>query len=214
MTRRKPATATTGSSTLPRSDLHELIDLPPQAVASAVRLVTRAETMGLVRRPADFVFDAGRLLEAVLAIEHVGVGRGVDRRWSGPAATEALATLHEGLEGSPHPASEWPAMVELLGQPLVSRLTGAGETSIRRYAAGERTTPDDTAQRLHFVALVCADLLGAYNEFGVRRWFQRPRTTLGGRAPLEVLKEGWQPDDVPVRGVAELARSLTTMGAG
>ena len=46
-------------------------------------------------------------------------------------------------------------MVQLLGQPPVSGLTGAGETSIRRYAAGERT-------------------------------------------PVEVLTEGWQPDDVPV----------------
>jgi hypothetical protein len=80
--------------------------------------------------------------------------------------------------------------------------------SLRRYAAGQRTTPDDVADRLHFVALVVADLAGAYNPFGIRRWFDRPRPQLAGASPIEALGERWRPQDPAARRVRALARAL------
>ncbi|MGQ0669492.1 MAG: hypothetical protein ACT4PO_07455 [Actinomycetota bacterium] len=69
------------------------------------------------------------------------------------------------------------------------------------------------AARLHFLAKVVADLLGAYNEFGVLRWFDRPRAALGGRSPAEVLAGDWDPDAEGPLGVRSLARSLAGASA-
>jgi hypothetical protein len=38
------------------------------------------------------------------------------------------------------------------------------------------------AERLHWLAMVVADLAGSYNALGIRRWFERPRALLGGAA--------------------------------
>jgi hypothetical protein len=64
------------------------------------------------------------------------------------------------------------------------------------------------AARLHFLASVVGDLAGAYNDFGIRRWFERPRTALEGRAPAALLSGPWSPDDVEPQRVRELAASL------
>ena len=68
--------------------------------------------------------------------------------------------------------------------------------------------PEDLAVRLRFLALVVDDLLGAYNEIGVRRWFDRPRALLDGRTPAGLLLPGWRPEDGNPRRVQDLARSL------
>jgi len=60
-------------------------------------------------------------------------------------------------------------------------------SSLRRYTAGARPTPDDVAARLHHVALIVGDIAGSYNDIGVRRWFTRPRTQLGTQTPATVL---------------------------
>jgi hypothetical protein len=65
------------------------------------------------------------------------------------------------------------------------------------------------AARLHFLANVVGDLAGAYNEMGIRRWFERPRTLLGGRSPAQLLTDGWTPEDPRAKKVRDLARSLT-----
>lgn len=188
-------------------------ELGADAVGAAVRLVTRTEAMGLVEAPLDPRFSPGRLDLALAALEDIGVGRHLAPGDAVPSRS-TLEALHEALESSPCPQSEWPVMGALLTPDLLARLLDVSDTSLRRYASGRRATPDDVAQRLHFLTLVCADLLGAYNDFGVRRWFLRRRSQLGGAAPADVLKEGWQPDDVTVRGVGDLARSLVVMAAG
>ena len=71
-----------------------------------------------------------------------------------------------------------------------------------------RTVPDAVADRIHFVALVTSDLAGSYNEFGLRRWWERPRVTLGGLSPRAVLVTGWKPGDEGANAVAELAATL------
>ncbi|TMK24849.1 MAG: hypothetical protein E6G64_16815 [Actinobacteria bacterium] len=71
------------------------------------------------------------------------------------------------------------------------------------------TTPDEVAERLHFLALVVADLAGSYNEFGIRRWFARPRPQLDGRSPSHLLRGNWRSDQPGPQRVRELARALT-----
>ena len=64
------------------------------------------------------------------------------------------------------------------------------------------------AARAHWLALVVADLGGAYNQIGIRRWFERPRTQLDGRSPRQALGAGWAPDEGPAATVADLAAAL------
>lgn len=64
------------------------------------------------------------------------------------------------------------------------------------------------AARLHFLAFVVRDRAGAYNDIGVRRWFDRPRRHLEGINPARALGEGWSPNGEGPRRVRELARSL------
>ena len=107
----------------------------------------------------------------------------------------------------------WDHLMGVLSLPLLSRLLGISAISARRYKVAARTTPDDVAGRLHFLSLTVADLSGAYNEIGVRRWFDRKRAQLRGRAPSEVLKGRWQPTEPGPRQVCALARALTTSHA-
>lgn len=110
------------------------------------------------------------------------------------------------------PAGEWPNLAAILGDDLLAQLLGISHTSLRRYRAGARPTPQDVASRLHVLALVVADLSGAYNEYGVRRWFLRPRSQLGGRTPAELLGKGWDPDGREAALLRALAGQL--LGSG
>ena len=81
-------------------------------------------------------------------------------------------------------------------------------SSLRRYLSGARSTPDEVAARLHFLAPVTGDLAGAYNDVGIRRWFVRPRKLFGNRAPAHLPGRTWQPEDPGLRRVQDLARTL------
>jgi len=48
-------------------------------------------------------------------------------------------------------------------------------------------------------------LKGTYADFGINRWFDRPRHELGGRSPADVLKTGWKRDNADVETVIRLA---------
>ena len=97
------------------------------------------------------------------------------------------------------------------GRTCSRELVGVSVSSVRRYAAGTRATPQDIAERLHFLALLIADLAGSYNDFGIRRWLNRPRTPLGGRSPASLLGE-FDPEGPDAAAVATLAAAL--VGAG
>ena len=129
---------------------------------------------------------------------------GIDRR-------EAVETAprHPPLAGPPVPRTEWPALSRSLGLDLLSRLLGISHSSARRYLSGTRTTPKVIAARLHFLALVAGDLAGAYNEIGVRRWFDRKRSALGGKTPAEVLTGDWSAEDDGPERVRDLAAALS-----
>ncbi|HNU11454.1 MAG TPA: hypothetical protein PKJ45_08820 [Rubrivivax sp.] len=120
-----------------------------------------------------------------------------------------LRELNQALEASATPSTEWSAMRRVLGDEMLIDLLGIGDSSLRRYAAGDRQTPDSVAARLHWLAMVVADLAGAYNDFGIRRWFVRPRSQLQARSPRDVLGLNWSPDDEGANRVRALAAVLS-----
>ncbi|MGI8522252.1 MAG: hypothetical protein ACR2K3_02935 [Nocardioides sp.] len=159
--------------------------------------------------PADF--SISRLEQALRGFGSVGIGR----RELAPELEfdirGGLELLNEEVEQSPSPSTEWDSMANILGIELLAALCGLHESSIRRYLKKDRKTPDRIAWRLHFLAMVCADLLTGYNHFGARRWFERMRTALGGQAPRDLLTADWDPDDEGPQAVARLAVGLVTM---
>lgn len=120
----------------------------------------------------------------------------------------ALQRLSDALDASPVPANEWPGLVNILGIDMLARLVGVSAVSVRRYASGNRATPDEVAARLHFLALVVGDLAGAYNDIGIRRWFDRERTLLSNKTPAQLLTRKWKPEDSGPQQVCQLARAL------
>ena len=169
--------------------------------------------MGILGKGAIDRLDASVWVNVLARIRRAGVGRHLPEVVP-PAAggregfVRQLKQLNDALEASPVPASEGPRLDKLLGRELLARLLRVSVVSLRRYLAGQRTVPDSVAARLHFLALVAGDLAGAYNDIGVRRWFDRPRTLLGGRSPAELLEPEWQPEDPGPRRVRDLARAL------
>jgi hypothetical protein len=119
-------------------------------------------------------------------------------------ARETTLAFLEALRNSPRPAGEIAALAAIFGYVPLRHLVGASEPSLRRYAAEDRTTPDAVAQRIHFLAQLVAILRGSFNEFGIRRWFERPHPALGGSPPTELLRRDFDPSD---------PRAQATLGA-
>lgn len=127
----------------------------------------------------------------------------------GRLLTQVLALT----EASARPRSEWPALSRLLGPQMLSELLGVSAATLEGYAEDWRGTPGDVADRLHFLALLVADLAGAYNELGIRRWFERPRTLLGGQAPQDLLGDGFTVDGSGAEQLRSLVWSMNAGGA-
>jgi len=178
-----------------------------------IQVLTRAEAMGILGKGAIDTLDASVWKDVLARIRNAGVGRhlpaivpqGGDER---EGFVRQLQQLSDALEESPVPAAEGPRLDKLLGRDLLAGLLRVSAVSLRRYLAGERAVPDAVAARLHFLALVAGDLAGAYNDIGVRRWFDRPRSLLDGRRPAELLEAEWLPEDPGPRRVRDLARAL------
>jgi hypothetical protein len=192
----------------------------PGVAAAAFALVRRALGVGLLAgRPPIERLDVELIESIAREASRAGVGRDaaialMERDAASPAELEALITrLDVALAGSPMPERELPELLRIYGIDGLASLLGTSAVSLRRYAAATRTVPDAVAARIHHVALVTSDLSGSYNEFGLRRWWERPRTALGGRSPREALGTGWDPDDPVAVEVAELARALTGPGS-
>lgn len=124
-----------------------------------------------------------------------------------------LQAANEQMEHSPMPAGTWPVVLEVLGEDLLATLLDVSPASIRRYRDGQRPTPGPVAHRLHFVALLLADLAGAYNDYGVRRWFTRVRQQLDQASPLELLQGGFDPEGSEACRVKTLVDALVSAGA-
>ncbi len=186
-------------------------DAEAQVAFLAVRLVALAETLGLLPRSAESGVDRAQIASALDAFARVGIGRhgaAMGTLVTPARLAEVLRDVLTAIEGSPVPQREWAPLTELLGDDAVARLVGTSVSSVHRYRNGERPTPDDVAARLHTIALITADLAGSYNDFGVRRWFQRRRSALRGSSPSEILVGSWSPDEERVQEVRTLARAL------
>ena len=187
----------------------------PGTVRSAVGFLSRAESMGFLGTDDIDHLGLSTVRSVIDAMTDAGLGAGPgavlhmpEDEITGSDIAEVLAELEAILESSPAPDSEWPVLGELFGIDGLAALLEVSTASVRRYLRGDRATPDLIAARLHFLAMVVSDLSGAYNEFGVRRWFGRSRSALDGAAPQELLIHGWDPDDPGPRRVRALARAL------
>jgi uncharacterized protein (DUF2384 family) len=186
----------------------------PETAEAAVDVLKAMEAMGLLADDVDeLTLDVVRSVATRAAEAGVGQAAAAALRstasGSPDRAAAALRELQRALEGSPLPAFEWPAMIELFGAERLAELAGVSVASLRRYAADQRPTPDVVAARVHLIARIVAELRGAYSEVGVRRWFERTRSLLGGRSPDSLLSGEWDPDGGDAESVLSLARSLT-----
>jgi hypothetical protein len=186
----------------------------PDDLRRAIELLSLLDAMGLLPIEAPIsVIDAGTIRSAAAAAAEAGIGRDILPRLSAArpgsdALGDAIARLADALDDSPAPLHETRAQLAVFGPDRLASLVSSSPASLRRYASGMRAVPDRVAARLHLLAKVVAELRGAYNDAGVRRWFERPRTQLDGRAPRELLDGDWDPEEVAPQAVLSLARGL------
>ncbi len=195
------------------SDANPLAD--PAVARAAADVVRKAYAVGLVDESPDFAALTYPAVKRVLArVRAAGIGgyAAASLARIDPADVAAIARdlrrIESLLEESPVPDREWPRVLAVFDRDRLAPLLGISPSSAVRYAGGERRTPDAVAARLHFIAFVSGDLAGAYNTIGIRRWFERPRAALDGRAPADLLAGDWAPDDEGAVRIRELARSL------
>jgi len=186
----------------------------------AAGLIATAEAMGLLGNMVIDRLDLPTLRHIVDRIAAAGIGAEAQAALSVPAErqepgeiADLLERISIAIEESPAPAYEWRSLEALFGTEQLAALLGTSVASVRRYLSGSRKTPDAVAGRLHFLATVVGDLAGAYNAFGIRRWFQRPRQLFDGRSPADHLGEDWDPDSPQTKKVRQLARSLSASAA-
>lgn len=186
-------------------------------------LLARASAMGVLAGAAVTQLDAAALQRVLSALHRQGLIGAAPVALApllkqGPAQLDAataermadsLQQLVAVLEESPVPRSEWATMRAVFGDDVLGSLLGVAPASLRRYAAAERATPQPVAERLHWLAIVVSDLAGSYNDFGMRRWFERPRTQLGGKSPRALLGSRWTPDAKAARQIRALAAALS-----
>jgi hypothetical protein len=200
--------------------VEEPLDLSA-AASEAVRFLSVAEQLGLFPDGLESIetLDLGIVRAVLKEAAAAGVGRqALAEAESGDgkdvsAWVDVLVRANAALAESPIPERTWPVLADRIGVDLLAGLVGIARASARRYLTGERVTPDAVAERLHWIALIVGDLAGSYNEFGIRRWFVRPRSQLDGKAPADVLAGAWSPDDPGPRTVRALATSLVDAAA-
>jgi hypothetical protein len=179
----------------------------------------RAEAMGLMDPEATPQDDGTALRLLAARVRRAGIASAAADQLSNvetPNPAEIaplLETLIAALEASPVPKFEWAGLGRVFAPEDLASLINVSVSSLKRYMSGERDTPDGVAARLHFLALVVGDLAGSYNDIGVRRWFQRKRALLDGRAPVAILKGNWDPDDEAPMRVRQLATELVSLSA-
>jgi hypothetical protein len=207
------------------SDIHvssiaEPFDAQPEAALPALQLLFRAHSMGLWPEGLGRDVTLDRALVARLfrtGAERAGLWTELAARTrtnnSGWLTATCLVAAYDTLEASPYPPGEWRRARELLDDDQLAGLLGISASSLRRYADGRRPTPDETAARLHSLTRVLSALAGAYNRFGIRRWFDRPRSQLDGRTPGELFRASGGEDDPELARVVALAESLIGAGA-
>lgn len=190
----------------------------PSLGVRAARLLGLAEAMGLLPNDHPIArLDRASILGPVKHLQRRGIGRNTAIELDAATDPDRLATLldrlYDELLASPSPHTEGDALVAVLGPELTAELAAISPSSLRRYATAERATPDHVASRLHHLAVIVSHLASGYNDFGIRRWFVRPRAQLGGRAPAQLLRGDWDPDAAGPQQVLRLAEALNSSPA-
>jgi hypothetical protein len=192
----------------------------PELALQAVGIISKADAMGLLSDLEIRRLDLPSFRAVVGRIAEAGIGTEVQAALSAPRGrielpemSRLLDRLSAAIEESPSPRHEWRSLEGIFGTDRLASLLGTSSPSVRRYQSGTRHTPDFLAARLHFLATLVGDLAGAYNEIGIRRWFDRPRSLLAGKAPADFLQGDWNPEAPGLQRLRELARSLTASPA-
>lgn len=187
----------------------------PYLARAAVTTIGRAAAMGLLpEHEVIETLDLRTLKTVARQLSEAGVAPAPLAElaaWTGGDPDRLgvlLAQVDQALVDSPVPAREWGGLRRALGETLLGSLVGVSRSSLRRYAARRRATPDPVAARLHHLALVVGNLAGSYNDYGIRRWFGRKRKRLRGRSPREILKGAWSPESAGPGLVLALSESL------
>ena len=189
-----------------------------EASSAVARLVTRVDFLGMLDDlEGAHVVDRQLLALIFSRLSDVGVGKKGGLLFSAAHRIEDYRRLVEDAleetEHSPMPENEWHRLQATLGEEMLAELLSISSASERRYSRGDRVTPDGVADRLHFLALLVADLSGSYNDYGIRRWFDRPRQALAGRAPRSLLGAGFEPTSDDSSALRRLAAGLVGAGA-
>lgn len=196
----------------------------PKLLAPLLALYSKADAMGLLPPKAIVELSPTTLKFVLKAFQSSGLLGTLPSRLetllkdppsekSTTDAASALAAVLTAIDESPAPEKEWTAMRKVFVDDDFAKILNVSTSSLKRYSGGDRPTPDDIAERVHWLAMVVAALSGSYNEIGIRRWFERPREQLGGKSPRHSLGNKWSPSSPNVRKVRDLAESLISSGA-
>jgi len=188
-------------------------DLYPRAT----RFLRRADAMGLLDEPIRELSPevvrkvARKLSQRGLASDLAA------RLTSSKTSAGDLSRYLDGallaLDESPVPSAELVKLNSTLGHELLAGLLEISAASLQRYQNGDRQVPYTVADRAHFLTSVISALEGIYNEFGVRRWFERPRSVFNGKTARQLLGRDWMPSDDSARRILAAAESLQDLGA-
>jgi len=192
----------------------------PDIACQAIGVISKADAMGLLENLEIQRLDLPSFRAVIGRIAEAGIGTEIQAALSVPGSrigtsqmSRLLDRLSVAIDESPSPEHEWRALEGVFGTARLAGLLGTSVPSVRRYLSGARRTPDSLAARLHFLATLVGDLAGAYNELGIRRWFERPRSLLDGKAPADLLRDDWDAEASGPQRLRELARSLTASPA-
>ena len=93
------------------------------------------------------------------------------------------------------PAARVASLAAVLSAPVLARFLGVTPARLHAWIAETEPMPEMAIGRLAFLEDLTGRLAGRHDELGVRRWFERPRAKLGGRAPSDLLSADWSPGD-------------------
>lgn len=203
------------------SNLHLTSVLPPfqeeDLYPRATRFLRRADAMGLLEgRIEELSPDVVR--QVAHKLSRRGLASDVAARLTAgaPSREEFVRYLDAALlalDESPVPVAELTKLNSILGHELLAQMLEISAASLQRYQSGDREAPDVVADRAHFLTAVIAALEGTYNEFGIRRWFERPRSVFGGHSARQLLAARWTSASEGARRVLSAAESLQHLGA-
>jgi hypothetical protein len=203
------------------TNIHITSVLPPfgeeELYPRATRFLRRADAMGLLDEPIQEL-SAEVVRRVARRLSKRGLASDVAARLtsSAPSLDEFVRYLDAALlalDESPVPAAELAKLSSIMGHELLVGMLDISAASLQRYQNGDREAPDTIAERAHFLTAVIAALEGTYNDFGVRRWFERPRSVFNGRTARQLLTRRWMPSDESARRILTAAESLQELGA-